>query len=296
VTSQADLAAAFSRARPGLVRVAYAVVGSRSEAEDVVSDCWFRLEAADQVEPIRDVEAWATVVVSRRALDVLRSARRSREVYVGPWLPEPDLVDTRGVPDPADRVTLDDTVRFALLVVLETLSPAERTAWVLHDMFGVGYDEIAGIVGRNPAAVRQLTARARKHVDAGVPRIDVTPAEHRAVVDAFAQASSVGDLHTLVSLLDPNVTLTSDGGGEVRAAIRPVHGAHRVAVFLIRTARRLAPEERAVIAAVNGEPGLVILDGDHVVTVASLTVAAGKIVRVDLVRAPAKLHPPHSGV
>jgi RNA polymerase sigma-70 factor, ECF subfamily len=294
VTSQADLAVAYSRARPRLVRLAYAVLGRHGEAEDVVSDCWFRLVAADGTEPIRDVEAWATVAVSGRALDVLRSARRTRESYIGPWLPEPDLVDTSEMTDPADRVTLDDTVRFALLVVLETLSPAERTAWVLHDMFGVGYDEIARVVGRNSAAVRQLATRARKHVDAGAPRIDVTPAEHGAVVDAFAQAAAEGDLDALVSLLDPNVVLTSDGGGAVRAALRPVCGAHRVATFIVRTTRQLRPIERAVIMTVNGDPGLVVVDGDDdVVTVASFTVAAGKIVRVDLVRAPAKLHAPN---
>jgi RNA polymerase sigma-70 factor (ECF subfamily) len=146
------LAATFSQARPRLVRVAYAIIGSHSEAEDVVADCWFRLAAADQDEPVRDVEAWAVVAVSRMALDVLRSARVRRERYVGPWLPEP-LVASPGqmAADPADQVTLDDEVSYALLVVIETLSPAERTAFVLHDLFGVSFDEIAAIVGRTPA-------------------------------------------------------------------------------------------------------------------------------------------------
>ena len=159
------LAAAFSQARPRLVRVAYAIIGSHSEAEDVVADCWFRLAAADQDEPVRDVEAWAVVAVSRMALDVLRSARVRRERYVGPWLPEP-VVDSPGqaAADPADQVTRDDEVSYALLVVMETLSPAERTAFVLHDLFGVSFDEIAAIVGRTPAAVRQLASRARRHV------------------------------------------------------------------------------------------------------------------------------------
>ena len=142
------LAAAFSQARPRLVRVAYAIIGSHSEAEDVVADCWFRLAAADQDGPVRDVEAWAVVAVSRMALDVLRSARVRRERYVGPWLPEP-VVASPGqmAADPADQVTLDDEVGYALLVVMETLSPAERTAFVLHDLFGVSFDEIAAIVG-----------------------------------------------------------------------------------------------------------------------------------------------------
>jgi RNA polymerase sigma-70 factor (ECF subfamily) len=140
------------QARPRLVRVAYAIIGSHSEAEDVVADCWFRLAAADHDEPVRDVEAWAVVAVSRMALDVLRSARVRRERYVGPWLPEP-LVASPGqmAADPADQVTLDDEVSYALLVVIETLSPAERTAFVLHDLFGVSFDEIAAIVGRTPA-------------------------------------------------------------------------------------------------------------------------------------------------
>jgi len=160
VTTEPDLlAAAFSQARPRLVRVAYAIIGSHSEAEDVVADCWFRLVAADNDEPVRDVEAWAVVAVSRMALDVLRSARVRRERYVGPWLPEP-VVEAA---DPADKVTLADEVGYAMLVVMETLSPAERTAFVLHDLFGVTFDEVAAIVGRAPAAVRQLASRARRH-------------------------------------------------------------------------------------------------------------------------------------
>ena len=153
MTTEPDLlAAAFSQARPRLVRVAYAIIGSHSEAEDVVADCWFRLAAADEDEPVRDVEAWAVVAVSRMALDVLRSARVRRERYVGPWLPEPMVASPEGTAaDPADKVTLADEVGYAVMVVMETLSPAERTAFVLHDLFGVSFDEIAAIVGRTPA-------------------------------------------------------------------------------------------------------------------------------------------------
>ena len=150
-----ELAAAYSAVRPRLVGIAYAVLGTRAEAEDVVSDCWLRLAQADAREPVRDVAGWAVVAVSRRALDVLRSARVQRESYVGPWLPEPIL------DDPADRVSLDERVSFALMVVLETLSPAERTAWVLHELFGMPFPEIAQVVGRSPAAVRQLELTAR---------------------------------------------------------------------------------------------------------------------------------------
>ena len=164
-TDQDLLAAAFSQARPRLVRVAYAIIGSHSEAEDVVADCWFRLAAADKAAPVRDVEAWAVVAVSRMALDVLRSARARRERYVGPWLPEPVVASPdETAADPADKVTLADEVGYAILAVMETLSPAERTAFVLHDLFGVRFDEVAAIVGRTPAAVRQLASRARRHV------------------------------------------------------------------------------------------------------------------------------------
>jgi RNA polymerase sigma-70 factor, ECF subfamily len=165
-----QLAEGYHRDRPRLVRIAYAVLGSHAEAEDVVADCFTRLLAADQAEPVRDVEAWATVAVGRRALDVLRSARTRREVYVGPWLPEPIVTAMPGMaPDPADRVTLDESVGYALLVVLESLTPAERTAWVLHDLFGMPFGEVATVVGRTVPAVRQLASRARRHVAAGAP-------------------------------------------------------------------------------------------------------------------------------
>ncbi|HEU5108898.1 MAG TPA: sigma-70 family RNA polymerase sigma factor, partial [Micromonosporaceae bacterium] len=166
----AELSAGFAAARTHLVRVAYAILGSVSEAEDVVSECWFKLVRADQHGRVQDVEAWATVVVARAAMDVLRSARVRRETYTGPWLPEPVLTP---LSDPADRVTLDESVSFALLVVLESLTPAERTAWVLHDLFGMPFPEVADAVGRTPDAVRQLASRARRHVTAGTPRLDV---------------------------------------------------------------------------------------------------------------------------
>ncbi|HEY6786261.1 MAG TPA: sigma-70 family RNA polymerase sigma factor, partial [Trebonia sp.] len=202
-----QLAVAFSRARPRLVRVAYAILGSYAEAEDVVADCWLRLVAADGHEPVRDVESWAVVAVSRMALDVLRSARVRRERYVGPWLPEPVVGG-----DPAEKVTLDVEVSYALLVVLETLSPPERTSFVLHDLFGMPFDEVASVVGRSPVAVRQLASRARRHVRShGALPSSVNAAEHRRVVSAFSSAVTSGDLATLIRVLDPSVVLVSDG-------------------------------------------------------------------------------------
>jgi len=283
------LAEEYDRARPRLQAVAYAVLGSRAEAEDVVADCWLRLVQADVRDPVLDVEAWATVTVARAALDVLRSARRRREVYTGPWLPEPVLGDASIPVDPADRVTLDEHVRYALLVVLETLTPAERTAWVLHDLFGMGFTEVAAVVGRTPAAVRQLAARARSHVDTRVSRVPVSRAEHDAAVRAFADAVAGGDLARMVRVLDPDVVLTSDGGGMVSAARRPVVGAERVGRFLLGLAAKRTAMDEVRPMTVNGLLGLGTFTAGRLTTAVVLTVDAGRVTRVDMVRAPAKL-------
>jgi len=291
MTAEPDLlAAAFSQARPRLVRVAYAIIGSHSEAEDVVADCWFRLVAADQEEPVRDVEAWSVVAVSRMALDVLRSARVRRERYVGPWLPEPVIMSPdETAADPADKVTLADEVGYALLVVMETLTPAERTAFVLHDLFGLPFDEVAHIVGRSSGAVRQLASRARKHVRGRSPWPSTDAAEHRRVIEAFAAAANSGDLAALIRVLDPDVVLVSDGGGLVSSARRPVLGADRVARFVLGVLAKGQPGDQVDRVLVNGTPGFAVYQQGNLVTIASLTVVAGRVTRLDLVRAPAKL-------
>jgi RNA polymerase sigma-70 factor (ECF subfamily) len=288
MSRQTDLAGTFDLARPRLIRVAYAVLGSRHEAEDVVSETWLRLVAADAGEPVRDVEAWATVAVARGALDTLRSARSRREVYVGPWLPEP-MVSPDVAVDPADRVTLDETVSYALLVVLESLTPAERTAWVLHDVFGMPFTEIAGVVGRTHQAVRQLAARARAHLESQQPRLDVASTEHDQAVSAFLEAAAGGDLQALIAVLDPDVVCTSDGGGQVSAARRPVLGADRVARFVLGIGAKVLPEESIEIITVNGASGIGLRRGGHLSAVVSLTVLGGRITRVDVIRAPDKL-------
>jgi RNA polymerase sigma-70 factor (ECF subfamily) len=289
-TSRVDeLAETFTGLRSRLTGIAYAMLGTTAEAEDVVSDCWLRLVAADEREPVRDVEAWCTVATSRRALDVLRSARVQRESYVGPWLPEP-VVTAAGAPvDPADRVTLDETVSYALMVVLETLTPAERVVWVLNEVFGMPFPEVAGVVGRSPAAVRQLAVRARSHVAAGAPRVDVGAQDHSRTVAAFLAAAGDGDLAGLVALLDPDVVLTSDGGGVVSAARRPVHGADRVARFLLGVARKAEHAAQVRPVSLNGGPGFAFVVGDGVHLVGVLTVVEGRVHRVDLVVAPDKL-------
>ena len=179
----------FEQLRPLLFSIAYRILGSVSEAEDAVQETWLRYQASP-VQP-RSAKAYLSAAVTRISIDVLRSARVRREQYAGPWLPEPLLTEGTLAADPAERVTLDDTVSYALLVVLETLTPAERTAWVLHDLFGMQFTQIGSVVGRAPAAVRQLAARARKHITARAPRIDVNTAEHRAAVAAFSRASGI---------------------------------------------------------------------------------------------------------
>ena len=274
------LASAYDAERPRLVRVAYAILGSHAEAEDVVADCWLRLVAADERDRVRDVAAWATVTVARAALDVLRSARVRREAYVGPWLPEPV------VSDGSDRVSLDESVRYALLVALERLTPAERTAWVLHDIFEMPFDEVADAVGRSPEAVRQLARRAREHVAAGTPRVAVDAGTHDRVVGAFLGAAAGGDLAGLVRLLDPSVVLTSDGGGVVNAARRPVLGPDRVGRFFAGVARK---DGQVDFVEVNGRTGLVFRVGGELHSVVSFTVDGELITRIDIVRAPDKL-------
>jgi RNA polymerase sigma-70 factor (ECF subfamily) len=302
---QAELAQVWERARPRLTRVAYSMLGSVSDAEDVVADCWLRLVAADAKDVVRDVDAWATVTVARAALDVLRSARVRREVYPGPWLPEPlvqqatSTADGAGAGlavDPADRVSLDETVSYALLVVLESLSPAERTAWVLHDLFAMPFAEVAQTVGRTPAAVRQLAARARSHVVAHAPRVSVSRSEHTAAVERFLHAAGGGDLGALIAVLDPDVVLTSDGGGQVSAARRPVLGADRVARFLRGVTAKIPSVAQVLVRDVNGLPGLLVLEGDRLTAVTSFTVVDGRITRVDLLRAPAKLDAVHAAL
>jgi RNA polymerase sigma-70 factor (ECF subfamily) len=279
---QTELAEDFQAARSQLVRVAYSILGSRAEAEDAVADCWLRLVKTDAREPVEDVLAWSTVAVARISLDVLRSARVRRASYVGPWLPEPDVVA-----DPADRITLDDSVRYALLIVLEELSPAERTAWVLHDLFDLPFPEVAVAVGRTPAAVRQLASRARRHVAASTPRMEVDRSEHDEVVAAFLAAAAGGDLSVLVQTLDPSVVLTSDGGGVVSAARRPVAGPDRVARFVLGVISKLQGD--VATAQINGRTGLVVREDDRLTTVISLTVSDGRVHRVDVVLAPDKL-------
>ena len=273
----------FQDDRPRLLSIAYGIIGDLGEAEDVVQEAWLRMRRTDSIE---DVTGWLVVVTSRLALDVVRSARKRREDYVGPWLPEP-LVEVTDA-DPADRVTLADSVSMAMLVVLETLSPAERTAFVLREVFGHSFADIAEIVGRSPAAVRQLAARARKHVQDAAPRFDAAPARQREVVDAFAEACEGRDLDALLALLDPEVVLRSEGGGVVTAARNPISGADKVARFLVGIVSRSAGFSMRP-ARINGAPGLLSFRGDTVHSAISLAISDGRVVAVNSVLHPDKL-------
>ena len=288
----AALSAAFESHRAHLLRVAYGTLGSVADAEDVVQEAWLRLARLEDPDEISDLRAWLTRVVGRLALDALRRACHTRETYVGEWLPEPVVSDTARTGavapgDPADRVTLDESVTMALLVVLESLSPAERTAFVLHDVFGMPFEDVGEVVGRAPGAVRQLAARARRHVDEARPRHPATREDHRRVIEAFAVACAEGDLDALLATLGEDVVWRSDGGGHVTALRQPLHGRDRVAKALLGFARR-APKA-AALALVNGWPGLVVRDSEDVLTVVSFTVDGGRIVGMESMRNPDKL-------
>lgn len=285
-----ELSAAFDGLRPYLLRVAYTQTGSVSDAEDIVQEAWLRLSRSDH-ERIENLKAWLTTAVTRLALDSLTSARARRESYVGEWLPEPVLTAGPDPGDPAETVTLDETVSMALLVLLESLSPSERCSFVLHDVFGFPFEEVAQVVGRSPEAVRQLASRARRHVEAGRSRFPPSQDEHRRVVEAFRRASSAGDIDGLMELLDPQVKVRADGGG-VAPTVKPVIvGARRAAQVLshlIGGALERYPEMTVSGALVNGAPGVVSRLGDAF-TVLSFTVDNGLITEVDIFRNPEKL-------
>lgn len=274
----------FEEHRPHLMRVAYHFMGTVSEAEDAVQEAYLRLVRAGAEAD--DPRSWLTTTVTRICLDQLTSARARRERYVGPWLPEPVVAPAPAL-GPEDRLTLDDSVSLAMLVVLESLSPAERIVLVLHEAFGFAHAEIAGIVGRQETACRQLLARARRHVHERAPRFTPDRDEHRTAVTAFLRAAAHGDLDALAGVLDPRVVLRSDGGGHVTAARRPVTGARDVARLLLGLAARDRTDWR--MTAVNGMPGTVFSRDGRVVGVMAFTVFAGRITEIDFVLNPEKL-------
>ncbi len=271
-----------------LLDVAYRMLGSVSEAEDIVQDAFARLLRIDLAE-IRDVRGWLVVAVTRLCLDQLRSARSRRELYVGPWLPEPVIQTPSAEPDPADRVTLDDSVRMAMLLVLERLSPAERATFVLHDVFQFSFEEVASIVGRTPAACRQLASRARRHVwaETSPARFAVDPADLERIADRFIAAASNGDLQGLMAVLDPSVVGHADSGGLVPAARRPIVGRSNVARGLLGFLQKF--QVRLVPIPVNGEPGVLAYQDGQLNAVIALSFRNGLIDHLHVIANPYKL-------
>jgi len=270
-----ELATLFEANRPQLRSVAYRMLGSVSEADDAVQEAWLRLSRNQ--ERIENLGGWLTTVVARISLDMLRSRRGRREEPLGVHVPEPIVGD-----GPEQQALIADSVGLALLVVLETLEPAERLAFVLHDMFAVPFDQIAPIVDRTPAAARQLASRARRRVRGAVPEPDADLTEQRAVVDAFLAAARDGDFAALVAVLDPGVVIRVDRG----TLSRELRGAEAVARQAL-TFARLAPLAQPVL--VNGAPGFMVADAEQVISVAGFTVARGRITEIDLLADPARL-------
>ena len=279
------LAEQFEANRPRLNAVAYRMLGSVSEAEDAVQKSWLRLSRSEP-DRIGNLGGWLTTVVGRVCLDMLRARRARREEYVGSWLPEPIVSDDDG-DHPEQEALLADSVGLALLVVLDTLTPAERLAFVLHDMFAVPFEDVGEALHRTPAAARQLASRARRRLRGATPNPDADLSRQREVVDAFLAAARSGDFDGLVAVLDPDVVFRADTGGVPPRARPPVSGAEEVARRILARGAPFAPLARP--AVVNGAAGLVVASPRRPIAVIGFTVAGGRIVAIDLVADPAKL-------
>jgi RNA polymerase sigma-70 factor (ECF subfamily) len=282
----------FEAERARLLALAYRMLGSRAEAEDVVQEAWLRY-AARSGAGINDLRGWLTTVTGRLCLDVLRSARVRREAYPGPWLPEPVVSPEQ---DPAEQVAQRAEVSLALLVVLERLTPEQRVAVVLHDAFEVPFDEVATVLNTSAGAARQHASRGRRAVAEGRPRHTADVTEQRAVLEAFLAAATSGDLIALAAVLAPEVVAIGDGGGVVRAGRRPVFGPDRVARFYVGILARLAENTRGITmqrVLVNGDAGMLLrgdyLNGRRLLSVLSVAVADGRITAIYNQVNPAKL-------
>ena len=292
------LSAVMSERRQ-LINLTYRLLGSLAEAEDAVQETyarWYALSRQQQ-EAIESPGAWLTTVASRICLNLLGSARARRETYVGEWIPEPlpertEWITGRpgGTVDPADRVTLDESVSMAFLVVLESMTPAERVAFILHDVFGYSFAEVAGIVGRTPAACRQLTSSARRRIRAS--QAPASPAAQQAgIIRDFMRAWEAKDIDALIALLDPDATAIADGGGHAVAFLHPIEGGAQIARAWIEIAANRTPSTTILERTVNGQPGLVAQQDGVTVTVFAFDVAGDRIKHIWAVRNPGKLRP-----
>jgi RNA polymerase sigma factor (sigma-70 family) len=291
---------AIMNERRQLINLAYRLLGSLAEAEDAVQETYARWYAMSrqQQDAIRSPGAWLTRVASRICLDMLGSARARRERYVGEWIPEPlpepaEWISGRpgGVTgDPADRVTLDESVSMAFLVVLESMTPAERVALILHDVFGYPFAEVAQVTGRTPAACRQLASSARRRIRASQPPSAPT-ARQAGLVRDFKKAWEAKDVGALIGLLDPGATMTADGGGRVSAALHPIEGGEQIARYVVDIASRAPSNLTIMERTVNGQPGLVAQHDGATVTVFAFDVTGDRIKHIWAVRNPEKLRP-----
>jgi RNA polymerase sigma factor (sigma-70 family) len=269
--------------RPAVFGAAYRILGSVAEAEDVTQEVWLRAAAADLSE-VRDLRAWLVTLAARTSYNVLKSARVRRESYVGPWLPEPLLTG----PDVAAQVLMDESVSTAMLVVMETLTPAERVALVLHDVFDFPFDRIAEVLGGTPAASRKLASRARARVAGVQERPRASRAETERVLKAFKAAADAGDIAELVELLHPEAVYVGDGGGKVTAARRPVHGAEPIALLSARSIKLGRPDTFRIIE-VNGHPALATYRGGALLWLDTVEIVNGRITALRRLANPEKL-------
>jgi RNA polymerase sigma factor (sigma-70 family) len=285
--------------RRQLINLTYRLLGSLAEAEDAVQETYARWYAisAQQQDAIESPAAWLTTVASRICLNVLGSARARRETYVGEWIPEPlpepaewTSVRVGAAADPADRVTLDESVSMAFLVMLESMTPAQRVAFILHDVFRYPFAEVAEITGRTPAACRQLASSARRRIR-GAQAPASPPARQTGIIRAFKAAWEAKDINALISLLDPDATATADGGGLALTFLSPIEGSEQIARAWIEIANRAAGTMRFLECTVNGQPGLVAQQDGVTVTVFAFDVADDRIKHIWVIRNPEKLRP-----
>jgi RNA polymerase sigma-70 factor (ECF subfamily) len=281
-----DTVATFSQQRPLLFSIAYRMLGSVMDAEDMVQETFLRWQDAP-ADDVRAPKSYLATVITRLCIDQLRSAKAQRERYIGPWLPEPLIAEESASID--EHLALADSLSMAFLVLLERLSPVERAVFLLHEVFDYGYPEIAPIVDKSEANCRQLVHRAREHVSAGGQRFDATPEQLEDLTYRFLKASGNGDMQALIELLTDDATLWSDGGGKVPAAINPIHGPEKIARFFIGLAQKMPPGTTFRPARVNGRPGYIAYVDGAVYMVAQVSFAGGKVSAFHIVRNPDKL-------
>jgi len=276
----------FTHLRPLLFTIVYEILGSATESDDVLQDSYLRWADVD-LSTVRDTKSYLAQLVTRQALNALRAGARRREDYIGPWLPEPLLLDER---DASADVVLAESVSMAMLVLLETLTPDERAVFVLREVFGFDYDEIAGAVGKSATAVRQVAHRAREHVQSRRKRFEPVDAEESArITEQFLAATATGDLDGLMALLAPDVTWIADGGGRPGAARRPVVGAAAVTAAIVGPLRKGLADKRIEVVTANSAPAVMVYSGDHLETIFTVEIIKGKITHFYAIANPDKL-------